>query len=191
MAEVSDNTIVEVQNLTDHTVVFTDDDNHRRYTFQAFEKKKVPAAVLRSLNYSYGGSVLLRNFLSVKDLDLAGEFGVDEETIEYTWTEKDVDRLLTSGSVDELKDALEFGPDGIKDLIIDKAVSTKLNDMQKREAIEEMTGKNITSMISLQEQAETKTENDDKPKRGRRVSKKTTTTKKSTTSGRRVNKSAE
>lgn len=185
MVEVSDSTVVEVQNLADYTVVFVDDDTHRRFTFQPFEKKKVAAEVLRRLNYSYGGSVLLKNFLSVKNSDLAREFGVDDDTIEYTWTEKDVDRLLGSGSIDELKDALEFGPEGIKDLIVDKAIKERLNDMQKREAIKEMTGKDINNMIALQEQLNAdKQEDTSSAKKGRRVTKKTATTK--STTGRRA-----
>lgn len=187
MSEISDATKVDVQNLVDHIVVFTDADNHRRYSFQPFEKKTVAAGVLRQLNYSYGGSVLLKNFLSVKNADLAKEFGVDpDETIEYNWTEKDVDNLLTSGSVDELLDALEFGPEGIQNLIIDKAVETKLNDMEKRKAIFDMTGKDINQMISLREQSETKSEDSDAPKKARRVAKKKTTTK---STGRRTNTS--
>lgn len=154
MAEVKDDDLVQVQNLVDHTVVFKDEDTHRRIVFNAHEPKKLNAGVLRRLYYSHGGEVLLRNYLSVKNADLAKEFGVSEDTIEYNWTQEDVDKVLTTGSLDELKDALDFGPDGIKDLIIDRAIALKIDNVSKRQAIKEKTGSDITTMIDLKDKVE-------------------------------------
>ena len=70
----------------------------------------------------------------------------------YTWTAKDVDKCLLYGSLDELLDALDYGPEGIKDTLAQRAVELKINDVSKRKAIQEKTGKNITSMIDLTEQ---------------------------------------
>lgn len=154
MSEISDDTLVQVQNLVDHTVGFKDEDTHRRVIFQAYEPKKLPAGILRRLNFSYGGTILLRHFLSVQNDELAREFGVSPDTIEYKWTKNDVDRVLTTGSLPELEDALDFGPEGIKDLIVDRAVELKIDNVSKRQVIKEHTGRDIDSMIKLKEQYE-------------------------------------
>ena len=150
---VADTQLVQVRNLVDHSVVFKDEDTHRRIVFNPFETKKIEADMLRRLNYSHGGNVLLTNYLCVENDELAREFGVSPETIEYKWTKKDVDDLLISGSVDRLLDALDFAPEGIVDLIISRARQLKINDMAKRKAIEENTGFSINSMITFEEQA--------------------------------------
>lgn len=154
MVEVKDEDLVQVQNLVDHTVVFKDEDTHRRIVFNAYEPKKLTAGILRRLYYSHGGEILLRNYLSVKNAELAKEFGVSEDTIEYNWTQKDVDAVLTTGSLDELKDALDFGPDGIKDLIVDRAIALRIDNVSKRQAIKEKTGSDITTMIDLKDKVE-------------------------------------
>ena len=102
-----------------------------------------------------GGRVLLEECLSVKNAELAKEFGISDDLLahEYNWTEKDVEAILIYGSLDALKDALDFAPEGIVDMIVSKAVQMKLNDVAKREAITEATGRNITSMINLVEQS--------------------------------------
>lgn len=151
---VQDTDSILVQNLVGHTVGFKDEDTHRRIVFQPYEKKHLTADLLRRLNYSYGGGVLLREILSVKNTELAREFGVPADQLEYNWTKEDVDKVLTTGTLDELLDALDFGPDGIKELIVDRAVELKLNDMRKREAILEKTGQDITQKINLKDQLE-------------------------------------
>ena len=50
---------------------------------------------------------------------------------EYSWTQQDVDNVLLTGSLDALKDALEFGPEGIRQLIVDRAVELHVPDNNK------------------------------------------------------------
>lgn len=151
---LKDTDYVEVQNLADHKVVFVDGDNHRRVVFQPQETKKISVEMLNALNFRYGGSVLLQNYLSVKDKDLARSFGVSDDTIEYNWTKTDVDNLLKTGSMDALLDALEFGPDAIKELIASRAVDLKINSVDKRKAITEYTGRDIDAQIKNKEDYE-------------------------------------
>lgn len=145
---VADKTLVEVQNLTDHTVVYKSFDGIRR-VFLGQQKKKIRAEELRQLNYSRGGSRLLREFLSVKNKALAEEFNVSSDSFEheYNWTAQDVDNMLLSGSEDALKDALDFAPEGIVDLIVQRTVELKLNDVNKRQIISDKTGKDVNNMI--------------------------------------------
>jgi hypothetical protein len=65
-----------------------------------------------------------------------------------------VENLLAHGSLDQLKDALDFAPDGVVSLIKEKAVETKLNDVAKREAILEATNFNVTNAIANKEAAQ-------------------------------------
>ena len=58
---VADTQLVQVRNLVDHSVVFKDEDTHRRIVFNPFETKKLEADMLRRLNYSHGGNILLTN----------------------------------------------------------------------------------------------------------------------------------
>jgi hypothetical protein len=84
---------------------------------------------------------------------------------------------LLEGTLDELLDALDFGPTGIKELIVSRAVALDLPDVHKREAIQEKTGANITNIITA---AKTNEEDAKEAPSGRR------TAKKKTTSGRRT-----
>lgn len=87
--------------------------------------------------------------------------------------------------MDALHDALDFAPEGIIDLIVDKAIELRIPDINKRNLIQENTGKNITGMINTQialEEALGTDEKDNKPKQ-RRVNAQTT---ESVSTGRRV-----
>lgn len=151
---LQDKDVVEVRNLVDHMVVYKIDELNRRVVFNPFETKKVQVDELRRLNYQHGGRILLHNYLCIKDQELRQEFGVDPSMIEYDWTLRDVDAALTSRPMDELMDALEFGPDGIKELLIDRAVQLRIPDTNRRKAIQDITGVDINNMIQLKEQLE-------------------------------------
>jgi len=57
-----------------------------------------------------------------------------------------------SAPMDVLLDALEFGPQGIQDLLVDRAVELKIPDANRRKAIQEMTGVDVNNMINFKEQ---------------------------------------
>ena len=169
---MTDEQYIQVQNLTNGTVVYTIPEDNIRRVFAAHETKKIRPEELRKLYYHPGGESLLQNFLSVKDRALALEFGVSVDSFdhEYSWTPKDVERILLNGSMDELHDALDFAPEGIVDLIVDKAIELRIPDVNKRELIHESTGRNITAMINTQialEETLGVTEQDNKPKQRR------------------------
>lgn len=151
---VKDTAVIEVSNLVDHMVVYTIDEDHIRREFAPGEMKKIRAGELRKLYFTPGGDTLLQNFISVKNPDLAAEFGVSEDTVEYNWTIKDVDRALLVEPIEVLLDALDFGPEGIKETIVDRAVMLKINSMDKRQAILDKTGQDITEKIKSKEMVE-------------------------------------
>lgn len=152
---INDTDLVQVQNLVENTVCFQDNDSGlmRRISFQPYEIKSLPAGMLRRLNFSRGGSVLLQHYLSVKNKELAKEFGVSEDVFdhEYNWTRDDIQEVLVNGSLEQLQDALDFAPDGIIDTIIETAIAIKVNNMDKRQAIFDKTGRNIDQAIKNME----------------------------------------
>lgn len=145
-----DNTKIAVQNLTNNDVVYIDDNGGiiRRMVFHAQQTLPVEKEVIERMQYDTGGAILLKDFLSVKDEDMRSSIGVPADQIEYNWTKKDVKELLTSGEEDALRDALDFAPQGIVDMIIDMAVDMPLNDRNKVEIISEASGRNIEMMIN-------------------------------------------
>lgn len=149
---------VQVQNLADHEVGFTDNNAgiSRRIVFAPQAILEIEVDMLERLNFTYGGKVLLRDFLSIKDKDLAMKFGVDEDTFEneYNWTTEDVDNVLQNEPLERLLDALDFGPEGILDLIVSRAVALPINDISKMKAISDKTGKQIELMIKNKQRYE-------------------------------------
>ena len=148
------------------------EDNLRR-VYRPYEEKNSQVAELRKVFWQPGGPALLQEFLQVKDKELAEEFGVDPEVFahEYSWDVNKVDRVLLKEDIDVLHDALDFAPEGIVDLIVARAVALKIADVNKRNLIQEYTGKDINQMISMQDQLDAALgeEKEDAAPRRRRV----------------------
>lgn len=150
---VNDTEKVEVRNFTDQRVVYTIPEKNIRRDFSGFETKVVEAGELRELYFKSGGAKLLQDYLAVNNRSLAQEFGVtlDQFLHEYSWKKEDIDRVLLSGTKDELADALDYAPRGIVETLVDRAVELRIPDMNKRKLIQEMTGKDITKKIGYAE----------------------------------------
>ncbi|MCM1323979.1 MAG: hypothetical protein NC218_07445 [Acetobacter sp.] len=74
-----------------------------------------------------------------------------EEQPEYWLTADMIPSWLLTSTMDEFTDALKYAPEGVKDLIKEQAVKTKLSDMNKREAIKEILNFDVTFGISAME----------------------------------------
>lgn len=182
MAIINDTTLIPVRNMVDHKVVYTIPELSRRVVFEPFQEKKVPASELRALNYSTGGEILLHNYLCVLSNDMRTEFNIPADQVEYDWTIKDIHRVLEdlNSPIEALEDALDFAPDGIRELIVDSAVKWKIPDSNRRKVISRMTGVNIDKMIEFAEatdqtiqqapvRARRLSKTEDAPKTGRRI----------------------
>lgn len=148
---------------------------HIRRTFQRGAEQEVPFKELQYLKYQAGGEEMLRNILMIEDAE-ALEKLVGEVEPEYHYTESDVENLLLNGSLAQLEDALDFAPLGVIELIKEKAVSLKISDINKRDAIAKKTEFNVTNAINnveLEKKAEQEETNN-------------TTDKKENSSGRRT-----
>lgn len=145
--------MVKVTNRDNWTVCYSVPEIGANRRFTAHESKMIPVEELRRLVWTDGGHAIINNYLVIEDEELAKEIlnGVEPE---YFYTESDVIKLLTLGSDDELRDALDFAPEGVISLIKDTAVNIKLNDVRKRDIIFEATGFSITNAIRIAEESE-------------------------------------
>ena len=148
--------------------------------FSANETKNITVEELKKLAYISGGPTLIRDYLVIEDPEVVEEILGNVEP-EYYYNEEDVKKLLLNGSLDELKDCIEFAPKGTVDLVKQLAVELPVNDITKRKAILDMTGFNVDAAIMINE--ETKDEMED-TQRVRRVNEPVKEEVKST--GRRV-----
>lgn len=174
------NTLVKVTNRDNGSVGYSIPDlGNLQRRFEAGETKEVTAEELRKLSYSIGGKVILDEYLIIHDKDLVAEL-LGEVEPEYYFEENDVKELLEKGSLDALKDCLDFAPEGTIELVKKVAVETELNDIKKREAIQASTGFNVTSAIEVNRET-----SEEKPEEVK-VRRTATTTAEPTTSGRRT-----
>lgn len=77
---------IEVRNLSSDTVVYTIPENNIRRVFRKNETKKITEEELRNVFYQPGGEVLLKDFLSVRNKDLALEFGVSQDSYDHEYS---------------------------------------------------------------------------------------------------------
>lgn len=145
---VKDSDIIPVRNLAEHKVVYVLPTGVRR-EFPARATLKVAAEELRSLSYELGGAELLTNYLHIGNRALAEELGVSEDSWdnEYSWTDAQIVKCLTTDDIEVLEDALDFAPEGIKEALVQKAVELEIPDVRKRDVIRDKTGNDITRKI--------------------------------------------
>ena len=164
---INEKKIVRVTNRDNgHVGYRIPDMNNLVRDFSANETKNITVEELKKLAYISGGPTLIRDYLIFDDAEVVKEVFSEVEP-EYYYTEDDVKNLLLTGSLDALKDCLEFAPKGTIDLVKKLAIEMPLNDITKRKAILEMTGFNVDAAIMVNE--ETKEENND-TQRVRRIS---------------------
>ena len=141
--------------------------------FAPGETKEVTMEELRKLSYIPGGQAMLEKYFVLDSKEAINELigGVEPE---YYYTDEDVKNLLLSGSLDELKDCLDFAPNGVIELVKKYAVDLKINDISKRKAIKDATGFNIDMAVYINE--ETSEERVEEKKERRTAVRKTETT---------------
>ena len=163
---IDEKKIVRVTNRDNgHVGYRIPDMNNLVRDFSANETKNITVEELKKLAYISGGPTLIRDYLVIEDPEVVEEILGDVEP-EYYYNEEDVKKLLLNGSLDELKDCIEFAPKGTVDLVKQLAVELPVNDITKRKAILDMTGFNVDAAIMINE--ETKDEIED-TQRVRRV----------------------
>lgn len=121
---------------------------------------------IKELYYKPGGKLFFQNLI-IHDQKLREEL-IGEVEPEYYYTQKEIDEILLNGSIDQLRDALDFSPKGGVDLIVNRAIKLKIPDHNKRMVITEFTGHDINSSIlfdDVEDEKDNKIEQDNKHKR--------------------------
>lgn len=142
-------TKVNVTNRANGTVgyMIPDMGNFRR-KFAPGETKPVPVEEVQKLMWIPGGQYLLENCLIIEDKELVEQILGDVEP-EYNYTEEDIKKLLTSGTIEQFMDFMDFAPVGAIDLMKALAVKIEVNDVDKRNYILEKTGFNVNKAIEI------------------------------------------
>lgn len=162
-------TLVKVANRGSGKVFYKLDELRVKRDFAPNEIKEVPFNELQVLQYSRGGQALLRENLIILDNEALDALIPDGVEPEYYYTEEDIKDMLLNGSLDEFLDMLDFAPKGVIDNVKKLAVIVKLNDVDKRKAILDKTGFDVSKAIMIAD--ETSEEATDNTTRTRRVSK--------------------
>ena len=173
---IKDDTLINVRNRNNGTTGYTLADGAKETRLWAEnEVKKITFAELKRVSYLPGGAELLRDYLVIEDPAAieALNVGIDiQEQPEYLYTENEIRDLLFNGSLDELKDFLDFSPDGGIEIAKQIAVNEELPDMRKRKIISEATGFNINTAIEINDMMKDNgIAEDAAPKMQRRVAK--------------------
>lgn len=173
-------TLIKVRNRAEGSVgyIIPDLGNLNRQ-FTSNETKEIPFDELRKLSFVPGGRYLLDNCLIIEDKDALQELVGDVEP-EYFYTENDIKNLLLTGSMDAFLDFLDFAPQGGIDIAKDMAVKLQINDINKREAIKNKTGFDVTKAIEFNKETA-----EDAPQEGK-VRRTTPITSAATEIGRRT-----
>ena len=147
------NTMCKVKNRSSAKVAYTVQYNGNKIhqSYNPGEIKNVPYEELRQLSYQHGGPDLIYNYLQIgNNAEVLNSFNLRPEP-EYFLNESQIKNLLTTGSLDEFLDCLDFAPIGVIDLIKKYAVDLPLNDYNKRRAIKEVLGFDVDSAIKNNE----------------------------------------
>ena len=141
-------TLVSVRNRNNGNTGYTIPDRGIWRNFSPGETKQIEFEELKQLQYQPGGEYTLTNLLVIENEEALEELNMVVEP-EYNYTEEDIRKLLLDGTVDQVKDFLDFAPEGAIEIARDIAVKEEIPDVRKRDAISERTGFNINNAINL------------------------------------------
>lgn len=144
-----ENKMIKVTNRSRGSVGYKIPDmNNLQRHFEYNETKLVPEEEIRKLDWTPGGHILIKDYLKVEDEELVKEL-LHEVQPEYNYTEEEIKEILLGNDMDLFDDCLNFGPDGVVDMMKDLAVTLEIPDVRKRDAISKKTNSNIDNMIKI------------------------------------------
>ena len=140
-----------VKNRGASTVVYKIADKGIRREFKPGQIMQISSEELEELTFQPGGTMILSQFLQILDLDGIQAARIKTEP-EYHYSEQDIAKLITSGSLDAFLDCLDFAPIGVIDLIKKMSISIPMVDIQKRKALKEKTGFDVEAALRHNEE---------------------------------------
>lgn len=151
---------VLVKNRSAGMVVYRIPEEGVRREFQPGEVKKIDLKELEKLTYQPGGRTLIENFLQITDEVVIEDLNIHTEN-EYYMSEEQVIELIKNGSMDDFLDCLDYAPIGVIDLVKKYAISLPMDNIAKREALQNKTGFDTTKALEMLRQ-EAQVDNADK-----------------------------
>lgn len=146
---INKDTLVKVINKYNGTVGYDVPDLRVHRNFYPGESKDITFDELEQLSFAPGGRTILEEFLEIKDKEVIKSlFGGDPEP-EYYYSKDDIKTLMTTGTLDQFLDCLDFAPEAVKEIIKDMAVELPLNDVAKRNAVLEKLDFDVTRAIEI------------------------------------------
>lgn len=119
--------------------------------FQPGETKKISGTELANLSYLPGGTVLMKDYLQIQDVEARTEL-IGRVEPEYNMSIEDVKKLIQFGSMDEWLDCLDFAPDGVIDIIKALSVELPLTDTNKMQAFKEKKNFDLARAIKAKQE---------------------------------------
>lgn len=141
------NVLYNVTNRSDGIVVYKVPDLNVRREFQRNETKQIPYGELEALYYLPGGKALMQQYLQIQSNEALKQLNVKVEP-EYHMSVAEIKELMTNGSLDAFLDCLDFAPAGVLDIIKRLSVELPLNDFNKRKAILDKMGFDVTKALA-------------------------------------------
>lgn len=135
-----------VKNRTAGKIIYTIPDRGIRRELAPGQAIRVNKDEIEALSYTNGGLDLIRNHLLVEDEQVLDYLNIHREP-EYYMDAAQVAKLIKQGTLDEFKDALDFAPDGVKDMIKDLSVQLPINDHAKMQALKTQLGFDVEEAI--------------------------------------------
>ena len=142
-------TIVSVTNRSTGSVIYNIPEKNIRREFYPHETKKVAYQEVLDVCAQTGGRELFYEYLLVENKEAIEEATNFKPEPEYYMTEEEIIKWMPTCSLDAFKDALDFAPQGVLDLIKKYAVEMPLNDMEKREAIKTQLKFDVNKAIEI------------------------------------------
>lgn len=149
------NKVLSVTNRSGMKVIYTIPSINVRRTFAPGQTLSITYGELEQLTFQPGGNCMITEYLYIKDPEVADSDVVPNPNIdpEYYYTDEDVIELILNtkndpDNMDKFLDALDFGVEGVKELIKKYAVELPCNDVRKREALKEKLHFNVDLMIA-------------------------------------------
>ncbi len=148
---MEDNKKIKVVNRSGNgTVGYTIPELGITRVFQDGEEKTLNYEEIRKLSYLPGGETIIKEYLIIDDKESLEDLNFQPEP-EYFYTKEDIVRLMSTGTLDEFLDCLDFAPEGVIETIKELAVNMPLNDVAKRKAILEKTGFDVDNAVRIKE----------------------------------------
>lgn len=144
---MDEKTFVTVTNRSTGIAYYAIPEMNIRREYQPNETKKITVQEIAAVCSQPGGRELLYNYFLVQNVDTVHEVMNVKEEPEYWLTADKIPEWLNSCTIDEFSDALNYAPEGVKDLIKTYSISVPLIDMNKRELVKEILSFDVTAAI--------------------------------------------